>query len=502
MKKPRPSLVDRALARLGLARAPKDRGTAPRRGRAFAAAQQDRLTGDFFSGTTSPNGELKTDLRTLRNRSRTMARDSAIAKRYCALFPENVVGEKGIQLSPRPLVSPGGEIDQALKDTVLDAWRRWGLPEHCTVDGRLGFVELQQAMARLEPMDGEVLLRLVDGVGAFGFSVQLLDPDQLDETLNVEPNEGRPLIRQGVELDVFGRPVAYHIWDGHPRDTTRGVRKRIPAADIIHLFQPFRPGAARGIPWLHAALRPVNMLEGYAEATLVAARMSAAVMGSISGVNDDADEEVVDMPLELEPGKMMMLPDGATSQLLDPKHPTTSYSEFYKSIVRSIAQAGGVSYTSLSGDLEAVNYSSIRAGLLAERDYYRMLQQRLVRYALRRIYARWLPMAQLTGQLRITAVQVARAERIEWMPRGFPWVDPLKDIEALRAGIALGIDSRTDAAADRGRDYEATLEVIAEELKLADQYQVDVSGAAPVLPTEEPAVPTTPARGRMRIANG
>lgn len=499
-RRPAPSFLDRALARVGLSRLPKDRGTAPGFRRAFAAAQMDRLTADFFTGTTSANGELKTDLRTLRNRSRTMVRDSAIAKRYCSLFPENVVGDKGIQLSPRPLTNDG-VVDQQLKDQILEAWRRWGQPEHCTVDGRLGLVELQQAITRLEPMDGEVLLRLVDGVGEFGFAVQILDPDQLDETLNVEPNQGRPLIRQGVEFDALGRPVAYWIWDGHPKDTSRGERKRIPAGDVIHLFKPFRPGAARGIPWLHAALRNINMLEGYAEATLVAARISASAMGAISGI-EDGEDAVTDLPLEMDPGKYFLLPEGAKAELLDPKHPTTSYSEFYKSNVRAIAQAGGVSYTSLSGDLEAVNYSSIRAGLLSERDLYRMEQQRLIRYVLRRIYLRWLRMAQLSRQLPISALQLAKAERVEWMPRGFPWVDPLKDIEALRAGIALGIDSRTDAAADRGRDYETTLEAIAEELTLAKQYGVDVSGAEPVMPAEPGAEPTTPARSRMRVING
>lgn len=480
---------DRALRAVGLARV----GTAPR-GRIFSGAHKDRLTEDFFSGTTSANSEIKHDLRSLRNRSRTMVRDSAVAKRYCALFAENIIGEKGIQLAPRPLTS-SGEVDQDLRDQILEAWRTFGLPEHCTADGSLGFPELQQAIARLEPMDGEVVLQLIDGPGRFGFHVQLLDPDQLDEMLNVEPSQGRPLVRQGVELNAAGRPVAYHLWQGHPKDTTRGERVRVPAADIVHFFEPFRPGAARGIPRLHAAMRATNMLEGYQEAALVAARVAASAMFHVKDEDDDPDQ-VEDMPVEMEPGKGWRSAGDVT--LLDPKHPTTAYGEFVKNITRSIAMAGGVSYTSLSGDLEAVNYSSIRAGLLAERDFYRMQQQRIVRAVLRRIYERWLRMAQLSGELRITAAQLQAAHRVEWQPRGFPWVDPLKDREALRLGISLGIDSRSDAAADAGHDYETILETLAEETKLASQYGVDVSGVEPVMPTEA-ADSQIPAKGRMRL---
>jgi lambda family phage portal protein len=486
----KPSLVDRALRVVGLARV----GAAPRV-RIFNAAQKDRLTEDFFSGTTSANSEIKHDLRSLRNRSRTMVRDSAVAKRYCGLFAENVAGEKGIQLAPRPL-TPQGEVDQALRDQILEAWRRFGLPEHCTADASLGLPELQQAIARLEPMDGEVVLQLVDGPGRFGFQVQLLDPDQLDETLNVEPSQGKPLIRQGVELDAAGRPVAYHLWQGHPKDTNRGQRVRVPAADIVHYFEPFRPGAARGIPRLHAAMRAVNMLEGYQEAALVAARVSASAMGHIEDEDDDP-EQVEDLPVEMEPGKLFRSAGKVT--LLDPKHPTTAFGEFVRNILRSIAMAGGVSYTSLSGDLEAVNYSSIRAGLLSERDFYRMQQQRMIRFVLRRIYERWLRMAQLSGELPITAAQLRAAERVEWQPRGFPWVDPLKDKEALRLGISLGVDSRTDAAADAGHDFETILETLAEEQKLATQYGVDVSGIEPVMPAEAANESQPPARGRMRL---
>lgn len=497
------SLMDRALARVGLVRQAAVKRSSVR---TFAGARVDRLTADLFSGMTSGNGDLKLDLRRLRNRARTMVRDSAVAKRYCELFVENVVGEHGIRLKPSALRADGN-ADTALNDKIAEAWQRWGEPANCTLDGQLGWVELQQALARWEPMDGEVLLRLVDGVGPFGFQVQVLDPDQLDDTLNVEPQAGGPRIRQGVEVDQYGRPIAYHIWQGHPNDTGKGRRERIPAADIIHFPIPFRPGAQRGVPWFHAAMVNINMLEGYLEAALVAARVAASASVAISGNEEDPDDaDSGDTPVEMEPGKMFQLTAGQTATMLDPKHPTTTASEFYKLCVRSIAAAGGVAYTSLSGDLEAVNYSSIRAGLLAERDRYRILQQRQIRYVHSRVYARWLPMAQLRGALAIPVSDLARAGRVRFQPRGFPWVDPEKDINALRQEIFLGLNSRTTAAAERGRDFETVLEQLDAERRLAEQYDVDISGVTPYAPEPEEGVdpsapPATPPKRGLRIAN-
>jgi lambda family phage portal protein len=490
------SLLDRALGRLGLQRKSAAKARIVRQ---FAAAGSSRLLEDLFSGTTSAAGDLRPALRKLRNRSRTMVRDSAIVKRYCALFAENVSGQHGIRCKPAPLTT-AGELDKPLRDKIKATWDRWAESEYCTVDGRLGWVELQQTLDRLEPMDGEFLLRIVDGFGPFGIGLQLLDPDQLDETLNVEPMNGGPWIRQGVELDAYGRAVAYHLWDGHPSDNRRGLRRRIPADDVIHGFIPFRPGAARGIPWLHAGILSVNMLEGYIEASLVASRVAASASVSLEGADEDEDRPT-DLPVEMEAGKMFMPPAGVKATMLDPKHPTTSFSEFVKANIRLLANAGGVSYTSLSGDLEAVNYSSIRAGLLSERDHYRMLQQRRIRTVHRRVYARWLRMAQLSGALEISASDLMRAERVQWQPRGFPWVDPEKDIEAFRQELALGLNSRTAAASERGRDLETVFEEIDDEQDLAKDYGVDVSGVEPA-PKPAAAPTTPPARNGLQVING
>ncbi|HXF24366.1 MAG TPA: hypothetical protein VN602_07590, partial [Gemmatimonadaceae bacterium] len=63
--------------------------------------------------------------------------------------------------------------------------------------------------------------------------------------------------------------------------------------------------------------------------------------------------------------------------------------------------------------------------------------------------------------------------------RGWAWVDPLKDMQATILGIQHGIDSRTDALTEQGLDLETTFQHLSEEIKLAEEYGIDINPVAP-----------------------
>lgn len=482
------AFLDRALSVFGLQRARARRarvGQLPQALRTFAAAQFSRLNADLFSGTTSGSQDIRVDLRVLRNRSRTAFRDSAIAKRYGNLFAEVVIGENGILFQPMA-IGRNGEYDTALNARHKLAFDDWAA-NHCTVDGAHDWVSLLQTRRRLEPMDGEVIVRMFDGAdNPYGFGLKLYDADQLDLDYNVEAVGGRNVVRQGVELDRLGKPVAYHIWEGHPSDANRGKRERVPAEDILHDFLTWRPGATHGIPWLHAALSNLNMLEAFKEAALVAARQGAAKMGWLA-MDDDTEDGPIDVPDEVQPGMWGKVPEGTELLEYDPTYPNVAMAEFVKTCTRDIAVGGNVSYHTLSGDLEAVNYSSLRAGALAERDFFRMLQQREIRRFCKRVHRRWLRMAGLTNAFPHSAMDVPRLLTNRWLPRGFPWADPLADIQTAEREVKLGINSRTKLAAERGHDLRDLFPEIDAEQQLAEEYEVPIQGTdrPPVMPGEE-----------------
>lgn len=55
-------------------------------------------------------------------------------------------------------------------------------------------------------------------------------------------------------------------------------------------------------------------------------------------------------------------------------------------------------------------------------------------------------------------------------PRGFQWVDPLKEINAAVIGLQNGILSHSDIASNYGRDAEETFAQISRDKETASRY--------------------------------
>lgn len=474
----KPSIFARALALVGLER------TGPRpQASVYRGVRPGRLTEDYFTRILSGDQEIKADFRRLRGTARALVRDNAMASRYCQLRVENVIGPHGIRLQARA-VNSRGNLHDALNDKIEDAWKEWGKPENASVDGRMSWIDVQKFVEATLPQDGEILIRIIRGANnPFYFALQILDPDQLDDMYNVLPagpddNE----IRMGVEIDRFGKPVQYWIWQSHPNDPRRGQKRvPVPASDIIHIYRQRRPGQTRGITDFAPVMFDTQMMQGFQEAEITAARMGASNMAAIQydpekggdGGDDDDEREDGEIPMEVEPGLLLRLNPGESLVNTNFNHPNGAFAPFTKSIQRSIASGLNVSYSSLTGDLEAVNFSSIKAGMLGERDFYRSEQVWIVEQLHARVYREWAPYAALAGFFR--ASDARGTERILWQPRGWKSPDPLGDMQAAILGRRAGITTLTAVCGEQGTDFEENLEQIAEEDRLAREYGVTIN---------------------------
>lgn len=459
----------------------------PQMRRGYSAASVSRLLADWTTQNTSADAELKRSLKVLRARSRELGRNNDYGRKFLNMAKTHVVGPKGIRLQSRA-VNPDGKPDHHARKTIEAEWAAWGKKGFCTMDGQLSWLEAQKMIIESIARDGEIMIRKVRGRAAgnrWGFALQLMEPDHLDEDYS-KPIDGGQIF-MGVESNKWRRPTAYHFLSEHPgadpESRSRSTRERVAASDVIHPFIMERPSQSRGIPWGVSAMERLQMLSGYEQAELVAARIAASKMGFYTtpdgeGIGDDEDA-AGNLITEAEPGTFEVLPEGYEFQAFDPQHPTTAFADFEKAILRGIASGLNVSYNVLANDLEGVNYSSIRQGVLDERDGWRMLQTWMIETVCEPVFGEWLAMSLDTGAIGLPNFKFDKFANVDWQPRGWQWVDPAKEIKAAGDAVKEGVKTRTEIAAEQGRDFEDVIARLAEENEIAKAAGVDLGADTP-----------------------
>jgi lambda family phage portal protein len=458
----------------------------PRMGRSFAAGEVNNLTASFTPAQVSMNDDLERNLQTMRSRSRQLAKDNDYFKKFTRMAMNNIVGPNGFVLSV-PCKRPDGSVDMLDRAVLEKAFGKWCKRNIGSVTGRLSFKRLLRLVVRHWVVDGEAIIRMVEGkgFGPFGFQLQVIDPALLDHTLRADLGAGSK-IRMGVEFDSMGRILAYHfVKDKMLAYADR--HERVLATEIIHLFIEEEAGQVRGVPWAHSAIRRLNDLGGFEEAAVIAARVGASNMGffvppadqtgSAAGsfaTDKKTDEKTGEEQLirDAEPGQFQELPAGYGFEKFDPDYPHQNFDPFVKAMLRGAASGIGADYPTLANDLENVNFSSIRSGKLETQDEWMCLQDIVIEALLEPIWPRWLTMAFVSGQLG--SLPISKFDKYDcavWQPRRWTWVDPMKDVQAKALEINSGFSSISQVLRELGRDPET----------IATELEADIKRFGPLL---------------------
>ena len=457
---------------------------APRR-RMYEGARVSRLTSDWVTGGTSADAEIKGSLPRLRNRSRQLVRDNDYARQAIRAVRNNVIGT-GIKMQAQVRMQRGGgRLDQAVNDAIELAWSDWGRKDSCHTAGRLSFTDIERLLVGAMAESGEVFVRMIRqpfGGSKVPFALEIIESDLLDDNYTgastIEGNEWR----MGIELNRWGRPVQYAFLTKHPGDSTFGpsttARHRlVPAAEVLHLYLQDRPGQTRGVPWLASAIQRLHMLQGYEQAEVVRARASSSLMGFITSPEGELlGDEIYDNERvsNFEPGVFKYLAPGESVTVPQLDAPDGQLEPFLRAMLRAMAAGVGCSYETISRDFSQSNYSSSRLSLLEDRDHWRALQQYFIENFHQPIFEAWLEMAVLSGVLNLPAYETnpERYRMVRWMPRGWAWVDPAKEVQAYQDAVRCGFKTLGEVVAEQGGDLEELLMARAAELEMADALEL------------------------------
>jgi len=176
----------------------------------------------------------------------------------------------GIRAAPARK-SADGVLDDAWNRGVSELWEAWSKdPSAVDAEGRRTFAEIQRWCVDELVQVGEALVvrcYKARSDGLPGLMLQCVEAEQLDMDL-VEWKEGDGPTRQvrgGVEIDEYGRAVAYHLkpetFPGLTIVDRKSIRK--PAEDVIHVMEPGRARQTRGTGRFTSVMLKLRDLESF-----------------------------------------------------------------------------------------------------------------------------------------------------------------------------------------------------------------------------------------------
>jgi lambda family phage portal protein len=427
----------------------------------YEAAEPSRLRKER-KDKRSANAQNRGAAMTLRTQARHLEQNLDIASGALDVIVNNVVGS-GIMPEPQVLLAngePASEVNRALLK-IFDDWIF--SPE---VTRQHDYYSLQRLAARSWIRDGEIFgQRLIGNIAALDhntilpYSLEMIEADFVP----LDMNDAARGIQQGVELNVWGAPRAYHLYKTHPGEEQGAFSletKRVSADRIFHVKLVKRLHQIRGVTQFASVINRLDDIKEIDESERVAARVAAAMSAYIKkGTPDLYSDE--DHPLnadgtrdlrsmEMVPGMIFDdLAPGEDIGTIASNRPNNALIPFRDAQLRSAAAGMGASYSSMSKNYNGT-YSAQRQELVEQYSHYRALTGQLVFRLCQPVWDGFIDAVRLSGAVNLQGIDPATVYDVSHAAPPMPWIDPLKEVEANAMLEDRGYKSRSRIIRERG----------------------------------------------------
>lgn len=453
------------------------------------------------------------DAPTLRARARDLVRNDPLAKNAVRMQRDSVSGS-GLKLSLsidwRTLGVQDIEAASEWQDHATRMWEAYAEGTDCAADARrqLTFSQLFMLADSTDYVDGEALAVVEMKPSLLGYRtcLSMIDIDRLstpDGSLDTST------LRAGIERDVYGEPLAYHIREQHPSDVSVSLSlspwrwKRVPRATpwgrpiVLHSFEHGRPEMTRGVTEFASVIGSMKMLQQYQDTELQSAIAQASIAAVIKSELDwssamqvlgakvggtgnalsdmvaghmvNAAEYAKKRELTFNGVQVPHLLPNESLDIIKPTHPNSNFDKFESAFVRHLAAGLGVEAHELGKNYREVNYSAARAALLAVWRTYLTRRTRLVRQIAMPFFGAWLEEAVWLGTVPLppgvrdfqsAKPFLVRGTFVAW---GKPMIDPMKERQGQQLGVQMGAETLEDIAADAGKNWRDLVDQAAYE---------------------------------------
>ena len=473
---------------------------------------------------------LRFDKDTIDDRARDVTLNDGYAAGVVAIHKDNIVGNQ-FRLNSQPDADVLGVDDDAwLQEFQLQVEARFNNTADSTrhwldASGMNDFTSLIRQAIGMFLVHGEVLAvaEWIDNAKRpYATAVQMISPKRLSNPYNLADDEH---FQNGVERDVYGRALAYHIREAHPFDFRQPEKnyrwKRVEAEtawgrqQVIHIIEQLLPDQTRGISEMVSVLKQMRMTRRFQDVELQQAILQATYAASIEsdlppqliaeimGANPNAPsfgeaaKSMLSSILHHRATNNLQL-DGARIPVLHPNtklnlqqlgQPSGVGSSYEQSLLRHVAAGLGVSYEQFSRDYTQTNYSSARASM---NETFKFMQSRKKMVADRfatAIYRLWLeeqinlgniPLPKGKGKMWIyknPEIFDALA-KCSWIGAARGQIDEMKETQASILKVKFGLATMEMEAAKYGLDWREVLKQRKREQDFVKELGIELTDGA------------------------
>ncbi|MFP1497623.1 phage portal protein [Escherichia coli] len=348
-------------------------------------------------------------------------------------------------------------------DEVEAAWSEYaeGMSGEIDVgEGKCTFTEFIREGVGVHAFNGEIFVQPVwdtETTQLFRTRFKAVSPKRVDT-----PGHGMGrFLRAGVEVDRYGRAVAYHICEDDFPFSGSGRWERIPRElptgrpSMLHIFEPVEDGQTRGANQFYSVMERLKMLDSLQATQLQSAIVKAMYAATIQSELDTEGPNISparhrsrriirllifwrSSPARYDTNNVTLggvkiphLFPGDDLKLQTAQDSDNGFSALEQALLRYIAAGLGVSYVQLSRDYSKVSYSSARASANESWRYFMGRRKFIAARLATQMFSCWLEEALLRGIIRPPRARFdfyqARSawSRAEWIGAGRMAIDGL-----------------------------------------------------------------------------
>jgi lambda family phage portal protein len=436
---------------------------------------------DWNPSSSNADEALLPSLSALRNQSRDLDRNESLARGPIENYVTNVVAD-GLRPQARIDHELLGISEAKAREFERKAERVFELHmRNDTADfhGKANFQTIQAQVLRAALLDGDCLVirrHRERPHGILPICLQLIEGARLKSPAVIK--SPRIDIREGVELDSTGMPVAYHLAKTGADHFLGSETVRVPRFDnsgsptVLHIFSKRLPEQNRGEPLLAPVIRKFKEVSDYTEAEIRAAVVNAffaiyvtSEMGSVFGdrANAHLARQVEEKPKERKfqkfgPGGLMV--DLLPGEKVDngaPGRPNSNFDPFVQAVIKQIGIGLGLPYEVLTQHYSS-SYSAARAAILEAWKSFKVWRSWLVAEFCQPAWEWVISDAIERGLIDAPGFDDPLKRQAwlstQWAGTEMGSIDPLKDAKANDVEVNAGLRTRRSIVESQGRDFD------------------------------------------------